>query len=339
MSSKPTSFDIAELAGVSQPTVSRALRNSPSVSEATRNRIQAIAQQLNYKVDKNASNLRSRHSNTLALLLFEDPSPDESMINPFFLAMLGSITRAAARRGYDLLVSFQQLSSDWHVDYEDSRKADGLILLGYGDYREYQGRLARLAQQGTHFVRWGSEVAGQPEVVVGCDNMEGGRAVTQHLIDRGRKRLAFIGSIDDGAPEFRDRYAGYCAALHAAGLASDARLQVDAISTEAAGAAAAQQLLQRNLPFDALVAASDLIAIGALRALKTAGLQVPDDIALTGFDDILAANFTAPPLTTVVQNVSAAGDLLVSKLHQLVHEGTATSEVIPARLVVRASSG
>ena len=113
MHEKPTSFDIAFLAGVSQPTVSRALRGSPVVSLETRKRIEEIARQLNYRVDKNASNLRSQHSNTLALLLFEDPTPDDSQINPFFLSMLGSITRASARQGYDLLISFQQLSSDW----------------------------------------------------------------------------------------------------------------------------------------------------------------------------------------------------------------------------------
>src|SRR4030095_9579423 len=144
MQGKTTSIDIAYLAGVSQPTVSRALRGSPMVSEETRRRIETIAQQLNYKVDKNASNLRCQHSNTLALLFFEDPTPDDSQINPFFLSMLGSITRACALRGYDLLISFQQLSTDWQADYEDSNKADGLILLGYGDYLESQSRLERL---------------------------------------------------------------------------------------------------------------------------------------------------------------------------------------------------
>src|SRR5690606_29315964 len=91
---KPTSLDIAHLAGVSQPTVSRALRGSPSVNPETRERILAIARQLNYKVDKNASNLRAQQSGTLALLFFEDPTPDDSLINPFFHSMLGSITRA-----------------------------------------------------------------------------------------------------------------------------------------------------------------------------------------------------------------------------------------------------
>src|SRR5579863_5539481 len=112
MPAKATSIDIAYLAGVSQSTVSRALRGSPTVSEETRKRIEEIAHKLNYRVDKYASNLRTQQSHTIALLFFEDPTPDDSLINPFFLAMLGSITRACAQRGYDLLISFQELSGN-----------------------------------------------------------------------------------------------------------------------------------------------------------------------------------------------------------------------------------
>ena len=342
MAGKATSFDIAELAGASQPTVSRALRGSPTVSEATRTRIQEIARQLNYKVDKNASNLRSRQANTLALLLFEDPTPDDSMVNPFFLPMLGSITRAASRLGYDLLVSFQQLSSDWHTDYEDSRKADGLILLGYGDYRDYQARLNRLVEAGTHFVRWGSPddvgIAGQREVVVGCDNFAGGRAATQHLIDTGRTAIAFIGDNGPGSPEFQVRYDGYAAALSRAGMAIDPQRQEIATNSEESGAQAVAALRARGVAFDAIVCASDMMAMGAMRALSDSGLVVPDDVAVTGFDDIMAAGFANPPLTTVAQPVVMAGQMLVAKLHQLIHEGAATSETIPARLVIRRSA-
>ena len=338
VTAKATSFDIAQLAGVSQPTVSRALRGSPTVSEPTRLRIEEIARRLNYKVDKNASNLRSQHSNTLALLLFEDPTPDASMINPFFLSMLGSITRSCAMRGYDLLVSFQQLSSDWHTDYEDSRKADGIILLGYGDYRDYAQRLGQLAQQGTHFVRWGAVQPGQQEVVVGCDNVEGGRAVTQHLIDRGRRRIAFVGQAGKGSPEFLDRYRGHKAALKDAGLEVLSGRHVDAISTEESGHDAAVRLIRRAIPFDAIVCASDLMAIGAIRALVEAGLRVPQDVAVTGFDDILAARFVNPPLTTVAQDAVAAGERLVDTLLRLVRAEKTASVVLPANVVVRASS-
>ncbi len=336
---KPTSFDIAELAGVSQPTVSRALRGSPSVSEATRKRIEAIAVQLNYKVDKNATNLRSGHSNTLALLLFEDPTPDDSLINPFFLSMLGSITRTCAARGYDLLISFQQSSADWHVDFEDSRKADGLILLGYGDYHDYETRLGKLVEQGTHFVRWGSVQAGAREVVVGCDNVQGARDVTAHLAGLGRRKIAFLGTASSGFPEFLDRYTGYTQALATAGLQRSLTLQVDAISTEESGHDAAERLIARGEEFDAIVAASDLIALGAIRALQEAGKRIPEDVAVTGFDDILAAGLANPPLTTVTQQPGEAGAVLVDTVLKLVREGEAASTVLPARLVVRRSSG
>ena len=116
MKEKATSFDIAHLAGVSQSTVSRALNDSPLVNIATRQKVQEIARELNYQVDKNASNLRRQRSSTIALLLFEDPTSDDSLVNPFFLAMLGSITKACAAKGYDLLVSFQNLDTRPAVD-------------------------------------------------------------------------------------------------------------------------------------------------------------------------------------------------------------------------------
>jgi len=339
MRSKPTSFDIAYLAGVSQPTVSRALRGSPIVSLETRKRIEAIAKQLNYKVDKNASNLRFQHSHTLALLLFEDPAPEESQINPFFLAMLGSITRACARRGYDLLVSFQQMSSDWHKDYEDSRKADGLILLGYGDYLAYESRLQQLVRQGTHFVRWGAVLAGQPGLSIGCDNFRGGYEAARHLLSLGRRRLAFCGDASDHYPEFLERYRGYVEANAAVGVAVDPKAQVDAISTEQAGFDAANELLTRGVGLDAIVAASDLIAIGAMHALQERGIDVPGQVAVVGFDDIPAASMTTPPLTTVMQDTRRAGEVLVETLLKLVTEEHAEGTVLPTRLIVRRSCG
>jgi DNA-binding LacI/PurR family transcriptional regulator len=337
MHEKPTSFDIAFLAGVSQPTVSRALRGSPVVSLETRRRIEEIARQLNYRVDKNASNLRSQHSNTLALLLFEDPTPDDSQINPFFLSMLGSITRASARRGYDLLVSFQQLSNNWQQDYEDSRKADGIILLGYGDFEEYRPRLYRLVEQGTHFVRWGPVMEGQPGICVGCDNLQGGYDITRHLIDAGRSRIAFLGTATSHYPEFFDRFRGYERALLEARLPASPDLQIDGINLEQSGFQAVVELQSRGKQFDAIVAASDLIAIGALRALQETGIEVPRQVAVVGFDDIPAACLTNPPLTTVMQDTGQAGDLLVETLLRQIAGEPAANSVIPTRLVVRKS--
>ena len=337
-SSKPTSFDIAYLAGVSQPTVSRALRGSRSVSLATRQRIEAIARELNYSVDKNASSLRSQRSNTIALLFFEDPTPDDSMINPFFLAMLGSITRHCALRWLDLLISFQKMEDDWHARYQDSHRADGLILLGYGDYTLYETRLADLIGHGTHFVRWGAVGDDLGGATVGSDNFGAGRLAGEHLLALGRQRITFLGQADEHCPEFAQRQQGLAAALEAAGLAFDPALQLDAINTEEAGHAATQALLAAGARFDAIFAASDLIAIGAMRALAEAGLAIPGDVAVVGFDDIPAASLTNPPLTTVMQDLRGAGELLVEALLARIEGRASPTPVLATRLMVRRST-
>jgi len=335
---KPTSLDIAYLAGVSQPTVSRALRGDPAVNPHTRRRILDIARQLNYRVDKNASSLRLHTARTLALLFFEDPTADNSLINPFFHAMLGSITRTLAQCGYDLLVSFQQLSSDWHADYKDSHKADGLILLGYGDYLQSGPQLQQLAEQGTHFVRWGAALPGQPGVSIGSDNFQGGLDITTHLLTQGRRNIAFLGHADAHYPEFFERWRGFQTALNNVGIQACSALQVDAITTEQAGHAATLALLARGVRFDAICAASDLIAIGAIHALREHGLRVPQDVAVTGFDDIPLATSVAPSLSTVQQDTRQAGTLLVDSLLALIGGETVKNHTIPARLVLRDSS-
>ncbi len=337
-STKPTSFDIAYLAGVSQPTVSRALRGSRSVSLATRQRIEQIARELNYSVDKNASSLRSQRSNTIALLFFEDPTPDGANINPFFLAMLGAITRASANRGLDLLISFQKMEDDWHVRYQDSHRADGLILLGYGDYTLYEQRLSQLVASDTLFVRWGSVRDDNIGATVGSDNFGAGQQAGEHLLALGRRRIAFLGQADEHYPEFAERYRGLCAALTAAGHSADPALQADALSGEDDGRKAAQQLLDSGADFDAVFAASDLIAIGAIQALSEAGKRVPQDIAVMGFDNIPAASLTTPPLTTLVQDLKTGGELLVESLIAQIEDREMPAGTIPATLVVRKST-
>lgn len=336
---KPTSFDIAYRAGVSQSTVSRALRDSPLVNEATRKRVQAIAQELNYKVDKNARNLRSQKTNTIALLLCEDQGIGDSMINPFFLSMLGSITRACADRGYDLLVSFQQMSEDWHADFEDAHRADGIVFLGYGDYITYVEKLNQLKEARAHYITWGPVLPGQPGMSIGCDNFNGAYKATEHLLSLGRKRIAFIGNASEHAPEFSRRYEGHAQALADAGMRLDPLLQVDAETSENDGAAGVRLLQEREAEFDAIFGASDLIAIGAIQALEASGLSVPEHVAVVGFDDIPTASYTHPPLTTVQQNTRLAGELLVDNLLKLIDGETLESFLLPAELVVRGSCG
>ena len=338
MQRRPTSFDIAAIAGVSQPTVSRALSGNPSVSDETRRRVLAAAEQLNYKVDKNASGLRRQQAKTLALLFFEE-LPDHSAINPFYLSLLGPMVRRCADRGYDLLISFQQLSSDWHVDYEDSRKADGIILLGYGDYLQYRPRLEQLIDRGAHFVRWGPSGAPELGTTVSCDNEQGGFEATTHLLRQGRRRIALVGTASPAYPEFLDRWRGYTRALRAAGIEPDEQLRADADPSEGAGRAAIAQLAARGVEFDGIFAASDVAAIGAMHAFQDSGRRVPEDVAIVGFDDIPAASLSSPPLTTVAQDPHLAGKALVESIIEAVEQGGASSNrVLPARLIVRESS-
>jgi DNA-binding LacI/PurR family transcriptional regulator len=338
MKEKATSFDIAHLAGVSQSTVSRALNNSPLVNQETRDRVQRIARELNYKVDKNASNLRKQKSSTIALLLFEDPTSDDSMINPFFLAMLGSITRACAHANYDLLVSFQNLEDDWHAEYEDSNKADGIILLGYGDYTDYQTKVAQLESQGTHFVRWGAPDEAHPGVSIGCDNFQGGQSITEHLLSLGKTSFAFLGDNGEHAPEFKARFDGYYHALSANKL-SHRSVQRNAISTEDAGALAVKSLIESNELPEAIVCASDLIAMGALRALRQAKINVPEQCAVVGYDNIAVSAYTTPALTTVQQNTKLAGELLVNTLLKAINNEAVEDYLMPADIIIRQSCG
>lgn len=334
---KPTSFDIAYRAGVSQSTVSRALRNSPLVNEETRLKVQAVARELHYKVDKNARNLRSQQTKTLALLLFEDHGTGDSLINPFFLAMLASILRASSQRGYDVLVSFQQFSDDWQNEYEDANRADGIIFLGYGDYTTYVKKLNQLEDNHAHCITWGPVLKGQPGVSIGCDNYSGALDACEYLIGLKRQKIAFIGNVSNKSPEFKQRYEGYCAAHKKSGLSLHENLQIDAETSEGAGYQAIKQLLDKNITFDAVFSASDLIAIGAMKAIEEHGFSIPADISVMGFDDIPMASYTHPPLSTVQQNTMLAGEMLVEGVLQLIDGKPFESTLIPTKIIIRGS--
>ncbi len=334
----PTSRDIAEIAGVSQATVSRALRNSPLVRPETRQRIQRIAKELNYFVNRNAAGLRTHQSNTIALLCFDETEGRDSQINPFFLSMLGYITRAAARFDYDVLVSLQQLHDDWHIEYQASHRADGLILLGYGDYVTYREKLEDLAAASTRFMIWGPAIQEQPGHSIGCDNVNGGFQATDHLLSLGRKRIAFLGNTTPQCPEFAARFGGYCAAHEERGMARDPDLKVHAENLEELGKDAVDRLLAGGTEFDAIFAATDVIAIGAMKALADAGLSVPGDVSVVGFDDILLAAHVTPSLTTVRQDIREASDALVAGIVGLIEGEPVESSLMAPKLVIRESS-
>ena len=333
--SRITSLDIAKLAGVSQATVSRALRESPLVRPETRQRVQRIAREHHYSVDSAARNLRSRRNRTIAMLVHEESGMD-SAINPFFTSLLASITRAAAANGYDVLLSLQQLSENWIADYETSNKAAGIILLGYGGYRDYIRKVALLDD--AHVLTWGPVVDGQPGHFVGCDNRQGGYLATRHLLGLGHRAIAFLGDTSDDYPEFQSRYRGYAQALAEAHLPATPNLQCQAPASAPGGAQAARELLRRGVDFSAAFCASDLIALGAIRALRDAGRNVPAQISVVGFDDIPAVAHTTPALTTVRQDTALAGAAIVATLLRLIAGQPAASRLLAPSLIVRESS-
>jgi DNA-binding LacI/PurR family transcriptional regulator len=334
----PTSRDIAELAGVSQATVSRALRNSPLVRAETRERVQKVARELNYFVNRNAAGLRTHQSNTIALLLFDETEGQDAQINPFFLSMFGYITRAASDLGYDVLISLQQLSDDWHIEYQASHRADGLILLGYGNYQDYREKLRALAVANTRFIIWGPFVDEQHGHSIGCDNVGGGYQATRHLLDHGRRKIALLGTTER-SPEHSARYEGYRIALEEAGIEPDDRLKADAKSSDGQGYRAVLELLHRDETFDAIFAVTDVIAIDAMRALEDNGLSIPADVAVVGFDDIQLAAYVTPPLTTVRQDIRQASEGLVQGIVGLIEGKPVKSTLMAPKLVVRASCG
>jgi len=335
----PTSRDIADIAGVSQATVSRALRNSPLVRKETRDRIQAIARELNYFVNRNAAGLRTHQSNTIALLLFDDADDTDTRMNLFLHSLLDNIVRVAAGLGYDVLVSLQQLSDDWHIEYQASHRADGLILLGYGDYLEYREKLAALARANTRFMIWGPLVKDQPGHSFGCDNEHGGYQATRHLTDLGRRNIAFLGSVSRRSPEHDDRYTGYLRALREADIESNDRLKFAADNSEHQGYRAARELMDSGEDFDAIFAGTDLIAIGAMRALRDAGVRIPDDVSVVGFDDMPLAAYVTPSLTTVQQNAETGAKGLVDGIVGLIEGHPVESTLMAPKLVIRASCG
>lgn len=338
-SGKTTSFDIAHRAGVSQATVSRALRDSPLVNAHTREKIKKIARELNYHVDRAAAGLRSQQSYTLAILLFKDPTSDDSQINPFFLSMLGNITRAAAKRNYDVLVSFQDLHEDWFLRYQLSNRADGIILLGYGDYTGFAYKVDQLVKSGARFAVWGATGPELKNRTIGCDNVKGAYEATSHLLGLGRRKIAFFGGTSAACPELRQRYDGYCKALAEAGMRIDPELQFDTDFRETSGTWATQELLKSGKEFDAIFAATDLLAIGAIKWMRTVGIKVPEEVSVVGFDDIPAAAYFNPSLTTVQQNTVLASEHLVNQVIRMIEGKQPKAVLLEPALIIRHSCG
>jgi DNA-binding LacI/PurR family transcriptional regulator len=326
--------DIARMAGVSTTTVSRALSGSALVNKATRKRVTELARSLNYTVNAGAKELRLGHSNTVAVVVPYNVNMRQALSDPFFLGILGSIADALTERGYDMLVSRideenLQLASTPY----DSGRAMGIVLIGQWHHHDH---LNQLAARGVPLVVWGAQLPNQLYCTVGCNNVEGGRLATEHLLGHGRRRIAFFGDTD--LPEVAQRYEGYRQALASAGVAFDPAL-ISRVSFLAESAHdAVRQLKAQGVAFDAIFCCSDLLAMSAISALRDLGLRVPQDVAVVGFDDVVLAAHYHPPITTVRQPIEAGGRALVTSLLSFLDNVTPRSQILPTELIVRASA-
>lgn len=326
--------DIARLAGVSTSTVSRALAGSKLVNEETRTRIMELARSLKYTINIGAQNLRLKQNRTIGVVIPYDSATRQHLSDPFFLSMLGSLADALTEQGFDMLVSRVDAEElDAAAAPFDTGRVIGIVLIGQWRHHD---QLNQLAARHVPIVVWGAQLPQQLYCTVGGDNVSGGDLAVSHLLQQGRQRIAFFGDIN--LPEVGQRYEGYCQALRRAGIAIDPALQVSVAFLPDSGRQAVQELLRREVRFDAIFAGSDLLAMTAINTLRTHGLEVPRQIAVVGYDDIELSTYFHPPLTTIRQPIRAAGRALVASLLELIEGRPAPSLQLPTQLMARESS-
>ena len=326
--------DIARLAGVSVSTVSRALSHSPLINAETRARIAELARSVNYSINVGAQNLRLKQNRTVAVVVPYDPQTRQHLSDPFFLSLIGSLADALTERGHDMLLTRVDAGAldQAAMPYRNGR-ASGIVLVGQWHHHD---QLNALAVQGVPFVVWGAQLPQQLYATVGGNNLLGGELATRHLLEQGAKRVLFMG--DPELPEIGQRQQGYLNAMAQAGLVADPALRQPVPFVVASIQQRLQALVRRKLRFDAVFAASDLMAMTVVSTLRGLGRRVPDDCLVVGYDDIALAAHFHPPLSTVRQPIEQAGQMLVSALLAQLQGQRPGNQLLPTELVVRQSS-
>lgn len=290
----PTLDEVAARAGVSRATASRAINGGNRVSRTALAAVEAAVSELGYTPNPAARSLVTRRTDSVALVV---PEPDERVFSdPFFVHTLRGVNRMLATRDLQLVLLLARPGEEERrlLRYLGSRHIDGAIVVSHHRNDRLADHLAALALPCAFVGRpWTSA---DKVAYVDTDNLAGGRAATELLVERGCRRIATIAGPGDMAAGI-DRLEGWRATMRTAGLADDLVEHGD--FTEAGGEAAARLLLERAPDLDGIVAASDLMAAGALRVLAEAGRTVPDDVAVVGYDDVGVPERTSPALTTV----------------------------------------
>ena len=329
----PSERDLSSSRGVSRTTVRRAIQML--VEEGVLQRVPGSGTYVRHSGPPIAE-APQEHA-TLGLIV-------PSLANPYFGELATAIERESTRTGYQLLIGQSNLTgrseAPYLARYAENAAVKGVITIATGnEIPEASYRQVAQAGKPFLFVVRGAETVGADSI--STDHVGGARALVEHLIGLGHRRIAYIGDARVRGPR---HYQGYREALREAGISLDPQLDVkiDADDIEQIGEQGVRMLLERKTPFTAIFAQIDLMAIGVLRALRGAGLRVPDDVSLVGFDNIPIAEHLQPPLTTVDHTVHEIGRLAVLLLHDRIigrYDGPARRVIIQPRLLIRGSSG
>ncbi len=331
---RPTQYDVARLAGVSQVAVSKVLNNSPSIylPEETRRRILRAMDTVGYKPNVLARSLRMGKTHTLGLIL-----PDSS--NPFFAEIGKHIEARAFSLGYSLIICNTEGDPAREQFYSEvlyCKQVDGIIFVSSGNQPDC---LRSLLDYGLPLVVVDRELPGCVVDVVMLDNFQGGYLAAQHLISLGHRKIACITGPSNVNPS-SERVSGFKTALEENGIGfNHGRLRQADLRMES-GWRLAYDLFNQPDPPTAIFACNDLMALGVLRAAAESGLRVPHDLSVVGFDNIALSSYTTPPLTTIAQPTDQISmrtiDLLMERIKS--KEKDPARELLPAALIVRASS-
>ncbi|MEO1440678.1 MAG: LacI family DNA-binding transcriptional regulator [Chloroflexota bacterium] len=327
--------DIGKLAGVSRATVSRVVNNHPNISPEVRQRVQNIIEETGYQPNLAARQLASNRSDIIGLVI---PNSVQSLfMDPYFARLIQGIAQACNAND-------QTLSLFLIEDNDDEKRMfkrllgngllDGLVFAAVGKNDSF---LPQLQSSTMTFILVGrfENMDGIP--YIDADNVHGAAAATEHLIGMGYQRIAMVGSGKNNAGA--ERYEGYRQALVTRNRAPDANLYAMGDFTQVSGYETLQTLLPHNP--DAVFAASDEMAVGAIRAIEEAGLRVPEDIAVVGFDDVPTAVAIAPQLTTIRQPIQEMGALATETLLEIISGDITEPQqtILDTALIIRESCG
>jgi LacI family transcriptional regulator, galactose operon repressor len=333
---------VAKQSGVSVSTVSRVFNEYADVSPATRERVLAVARKLDYAPSAAARTLVKQQSQLIGVVLFTGyEHPD--IHHPFFQEVLVGLKHGIGELGYDLLLfATEQPGSNHGRPHSYLRRArqhgvDGIVVMGVD---RNDPEVEKLVRSPVPVIAVDLDVSGDHTSYVASDNIGGARLAVRHLHGLGHTRIATIAGPAETKPG-ADRILGYRAEMNALGLEIHPGFVAEGDFYAESAESLMQSLLRRRIPPTAVFAAADMMAVGAIRAIQAAGLSVPGDVAIVGFDDIRLAELLSPPLTTIRQDMVgiglAAGRALVEQIEN--PDSTPPVLTLPVELVVRASCG